>query len=167
MAAVATPSSPGLARLAAVAASLRTETGLARLGLGLVALHVVDDSWLQPNPGTSAGDHLLAGLVPLALLVAAIVFYPRLRAGARALLALSGGFFGVLVGTEAVYYTRAVGPSGDDFTGLLSIAGRPPAARPRRRRRSGGRAAATTRAGGATRAGCCSPAARSSSRTSC
>ena len=51
MAAVATPSTPGLARLAAAAASLRTEAGLARVGLGLVALHVVDDTWLQPNPG--------------------------------------------------------------------------------------------------------------------
>ena len=33
----------------------------------------------------------------------------------------SRGFFGVLVGTEAVHYTREVGPSGDDYTGLLSI----------------------------------------------
>ena len=27
----------------------------------------------------------------------------------------------LVIGTEAVYYTRAVGPSGDDYTGLLSI----------------------------------------------
>ena len=44
-----------------------------------------------------------------------------LRAGARGTIALLAGFFGVLAGTEAVYYTRAVGPSGDDYTGLLSI----------------------------------------------
>src|SRR5262245_20477783 len=104
------------------AASLRTEAGLARLGLGLVALHVVDDSWLQPNQGTSAGDHLFSGLVPLALLGTAIALYPRLRAGTRALIALTAGFFGVLFGTEGAYYTSQVGPSGDDFTGLLSIA---------------------------------------------
>jgi len=122
MAAVATPSSPGRARLAAAAASLRTESGLARLGLGLVALHVVDDSWLQPNPGTDAGDHLFGGLVPLVLLGTAIALYPRLRAGTRALIALTAGFFGVLFGTEGAYYTSQVGPSGDDFTGLLSIA---------------------------------------------
>jgi hypothetical protein len=104
-----------------VAAALRTEAGLARLALAVVCLHVIDDNFLQPNPGTSAADHLVSGLVPLGLLVCVGVFYPRLRAGARASIALLAGFFGVVVGTEAVYYTRAVGPSGDDFTGLLSI----------------------------------------------
>jgi uncharacterized protein len=104
-----------------VAAALRSEAGLARVALGVVALHVVDDNFLQPNPGTSAADHLVSGLVPLALLIGAGLLYPRLRAGARAAIALLTGFFGVLVGTEAVYYTRAVGPSGDDYTGLLSI----------------------------------------------
>ena len=39
---------------------------------GLVALHVADDSFLQPQPGTSAGDHLVSGLVPLAGLGAAV-----------------------------------------------------------------------------------------------
>ena len=67
-----------------------------------------------------------------ALLVAAIVFYPRLRAGARATIALLAGFFGVLVGIEAVHYTRAVGPSGDDYTGLLVDSGRTRADRARR-----------------------------------
>src|SRR4051812_1981299 len=104
MAALATHTSPVLARLTCAAASLRTEAGLARLGLGLVALHVADDSWLQPNPGTSAGDHLFGGLVPVVLLGAAIALYPRLRAGARALIALAAGFFGVLFGTEGAYY---------------------------------------------------------------
>jgi MYXO-CTERM domain-containing protein len=59
--------------------------------------------------------------VPLAFLGLAAVFYPGLRAGARATIALLGGFFGVLAGTEAAHYTREVGPSGDDYTGLLSI----------------------------------------------
>jgi dienelactone hydrolase len=104
-----------------IAAALRTEVGLARLALAVVSLHVVDDNFLQPNPGTSAGDHLVSGLVPLGLLVVAGIAYPRLRAGARATIALLGGFFGILGGTEAVHYTRAVGASGDDYTGLLSI----------------------------------------------
>ena len=104
-----------------VAAAVRTEVGLARLGFGVIGLHVVDDNFLQPEPGVSASDHLVSGLVPLALLVGAGFFYPRLRAGARATIALVAGFFGVLAGTEAVHYTRAVGPSGDDYTGLLSI----------------------------------------------
>ena len=62
----------------------------------VVSLHVVDDNFLQPNPGTSAGDHLVSGLVPLGLLVLAGIVYPRLRAGARATIALLAGFFGIL-----------------------------------------------------------------------
>jgi dienelactone hydrolase len=104
-----------------VAAALRTETGLARLALGVVSLHIVDDNFLQPNPGTSAAGHLVSGLVPLTLLVASAVFYPRLRAGARASIALLAGYFGLLAGTEAVHYTKEIGASGDDYTGLLSI----------------------------------------------
>ena len=99
----------------------RSEIDVALVGIGAVALHVVDDSFLQPNPGTSAADHLIGGLVPLVLLVVAGVRYGRLRAGARAVTALLVGFFGVLAGTEAVHYTIEAGPSGDDYTGLLSI----------------------------------------------
>jgi hypothetical protein len=37
--------------------------------------------------------------------------------------ALLAGFFGVLSGTEAVYYSLNGGPAGDDFTGYLSLVG--------------------------------------------
>jgi uncharacterized protein len=47
--------------------------------------------------------------------------YRRARPGLRGSIALLLGFFGVLAGTEAFHYTRAVGPSGDDYTRLLSI----------------------------------------------
>jgi MYXO-CTERM domain-containing protein len=104
-----------------IGAALRSEVGLARLAFALVALHVADDNLLQPNAGTSAADHLFAGFVPLALLALAAWFYPRLRAGARASVALVVGFMAILGATEAVYYTRAAGPSGDDYSGLLSI----------------------------------------------
>jgi uncharacterized protein len=106
---------------ARIATTLRSEVALARLALGSVALHVIDDSFLQPNPGTSPGDHLLGGLVPLALLVTAGVLYGRFRAGARAATALLAGYFGVLAGTEAAHYAKASDLSGDDYTGLLSI----------------------------------------------
>ena len=104
-----------------IAGALRSEVGLARLAIGVVALHVVDDNFLQPNQGTSAGDHLAGGLVPLVVLVTAAALYDRMRAGARATTALLVGFFGILAGTEAVHYTMGGGPSGDDYTGLLSI----------------------------------------------
>ena len=91
------------------------------IGVGVIAVHVVDDSFLQPQPGTSAGDHVVSGLVPLGSLALAAAAYGRVRGGGRAALALVVGFFGIASGIEAVYYTTQVGPSGDDFTGLLSM----------------------------------------------
>ena len=34
---------------------------------GLIALHVVDDNFVQPRAGTSAADHLVSGFGTLAL----------------------------------------------------------------------------------------------------
>jgi len=110
------------AALSRVSAFLRTESGLARLALGIAALHVVDDNFLQPQPGTSAADHLPGGLVQTAFFVLAAWAYPRLRPGARATLAIWVGLFMTVMGLgEAGYYTRENGPSGDDYTGLLVI----------------------------------------------
>jgi uncharacterized protein len=97
------------------------ESSLFRIGIGLMALHVVDDSFVQPEAGTSATDHLGSGLVPLALFALAAVGYPRLRAGARAVVALALGAFGVGMGAEGWHYAREVGASGDDYTSLLAI----------------------------------------------
>ena len=89
----------------------------------VVALHVADDNFLQPNPGVSARDHLVSGLVPILALLAAAAAYPRVRAGSRALIALSVGLTGLVVGAiEAGYYTFSVGPSGDDWTGWAAAA---------------------------------------------
>ncbi|CAN5326972.1 hypothetical protein BH18ACT12_BH18ACT12_03140 [soil metagenome] len=98
-----------------------TETALARIGLAVVALHVADDSFFQPQPGTSATDHLAGGLFPIAVLVGVALVYPRLRGGLRALLAVTLGIFGVVTGIEAAYYVGEVGASGDDYTGFLAI----------------------------------------------
>ncbi len=89
-----------------------------------VMLHIADDNFFQPNDGMTASDHLVSGLVPLGVLAAGTALYPRVRAGARAVIALLIGLIGIMVGfIEAGYYTVAVGPSGDDFTGLLAGAG--------------------------------------------
>jgi uncharacterized protein len=109
-------------RAARLAAALRTEAGLARLALGIATLHVVDDNFLQPQPGTSAADHLAGGLVQVGLFVLFAWAYPRLRPGLRGTLAVFVGLFIVVMGVgEAGYYTRENGPSGDDYTGLLAI----------------------------------------------
>jgi len=105
-----------------LAAALLTETGLARIALGIGALHVVDDNFLQPQPGTSAGDHLVGGLIQTAFFVSFAWAYPRHRPGLRGTLAIFVGLFMVVMGAgEAGYYTRENGPSGDDYTGLLAI----------------------------------------------
>ena len=123
MGAVAHPATESRRAVAArAAAALRTEAGLARLGLGIVALHIVDDNFLQPQPGTSPGDHLVSGLVPAGFFVLFAVAYPRLRAGLRGSLAIALGLLGIVIGvSEAGYYTREAGASGDDYTGLLAI----------------------------------------------
>jgi uncharacterized protein len=107
---------------ARAAAAPPPETGMARIALGIGALHVVDDNFLQPQPGTSAGDHLVGGLIQTAFFVSFAWAYPRLRPGLRGTLAIFVGLFMVVMGAgEAGYYTRENGPSGDDYTGLLAI----------------------------------------------
>jgi dienelactone hydrolase len=97
------------------------ETVVYWVGLALIALHVFDDNYLQPQPGMSPGDHVVSGLVPLAVMGTAAWAYPRLRGGWRGALALASGVLGAFVASEGLYYAREVGPSGDDFTGLLSL----------------------------------------------
>jgi hypothetical protein len=104
-----------------LAQSLSRSYAVFLAGVGAIGLHVADDSFLQPQPGTSAGDHLVSGLLPLAVLVLAVVAHPRLRPGVHAAIALPLGVLGVAVGLEAVHYMREVGLSGDDYTGLLAI----------------------------------------------
>jgi uncharacterized protein len=99
----------------------RRETTLAAVSLAVISLHVLDDSFFQPQPGTSAGDHLISGLVPFAVLALVAAFYSRLRPGLRASVVAILGLFGVVSGIEAVYYLDAGRLSGDDYTGLAAI----------------------------------------------
>jgi uncharacterized protein len=121
MSTVAHPSAESRSAAAQAVAAVRTEAGLARLALGVAALHVVDDNFLQPEAGTSARDHLWGGLVQVGLFVLFAWAYPRLRAGVRATLAILGGIFTITMGFEAVNYLRESSLSGDDYTGLLTI----------------------------------------------
>ena len=93
--------------------------------VGAIALHVVDDNFLQPQPGTSATDHLISGLIPLAILALAAWAYPRVRPGAGAAIALSLVLPAILSGVEAIYFGGKTGLSGDDYTGLLAMAAAP------------------------------------------
>jgi uncharacterized protein len=97
-------------------------TRLATCCVAVIALHVVDDNFVQPQPGAAAGDHLVSGLVPLVLLALAATAYRREHGARCAAVALVAGIFGVVAGVEAAYYTINGGPSGDDYTGLAALA---------------------------------------------
>jgi hypothetical protein len=97
-----------------------SRTDSLRIATGLIALHVADDSFVQPESGTGPVDHLASGLIPLMLLVIALVRFPRMGAGRQAIAAFAIGLLGVVGATEGVYYAMQVGPSGDDFTGLVA-----------------------------------------------
>jgi hypothetical protein len=103
------------------AAAGRRERLVFRAAACLLALHVLDSAFVGLEPGARASDHLWAGLVPLLLAVLAAVYYPRLRAGSRALLALLFGAVGIVAGGVALADSVAHGPRGDDVTGLASV----------------------------------------------
>ena len=52
-----------------------------RLAMAAAALSVLDDAFWHREPGTALGDHLVSGLVPVALAVLLALAYPRLRPG--------------------------------------------------------------------------------------
>ena len=94
-------------------------TGVFLAAIAVLALHVLDDTVLQPPAGT--GPAWVSALVPLAVLGLAAWAYPRLAGGWRGALTLPLGVLGLATGLEAVHYTRTTGPSGDDFTGWLAL----------------------------------------------
>jgi uncharacterized protein len=98
-----------------------TERGVVWAALGVLGLHIADDNYLQPEPGTSPGDHLASGLIPLAIIALAAFAYPRLRAGARAALAMTFGAIGVATGVPGAYYLSKGAAEGDHWTGLLAL----------------------------------------------
>jgi hypothetical protein len=89
--------------------------------IALIVLHILDDEFVQRQPGTSIGDHLLAGLVPITVALAAAFAYPRLRAGLRAGIALAFGILSVVAGMIALGDARAGAVSGSDWSGLLLL----------------------------------------------
>jgi uncharacterized protein len=100
----------------------RTERGVVTIALGAIGLHIADDNFLQPEPGTSPLDHLASGLIPIGLIAAAAALYPRRRAGMRAALAMTFGALGIAFGVPSAYWLYKGEASGDHYTtGPLAI----------------------------------------------
>ena len=92
-----------------------------RLAMAAASLWVLDDASWHREPGTSVGDHLASGLVPVALAALLAFAYPRLPRWARASAALTSGALmivaGVVDGVRHVVIDRL---GGDDVTAILA-----------------------------------------------
>ena len=99
----------------------RRENRLFLIAIGLVAVPIVDDNFLHPASGTSAGDHLASGLVPLGVLAGLAIIYPRLRAGLRAAVSMTLGAIVFVVGVPGVYYLRDGTAAFDHYTALVAF----------------------------------------------
>ena len=100
---------------------MRDRVRLFQLGAAVIAIAVADDAFVHPEPGTSAGDHLASGLIPIAIAVLAALAYPRLRAGLRACLALVFGALALDAGiVDGIRHIVINTMSGDDLTAILA-----------------------------------------------
>jgi len=96
------------------------ERRLFAISAALLALHLIDDGFVHPEPGTGAGDHLASTGIPLLAVALAVVAHRRARPSIRAALALALGL--VTLGIAATVHAAqlAMGPfGGDHWTGLL------------------------------------------------
>jgi uncharacterized protein len=102
-----------------------TETNVARLVYGVIAVAVADDAFWHVEPGVARSTHLVSGLLPVALGVLAGVLYPRMRPGARGSLALAAGALAITAGVaDGVRHIVVDGVAGDDVTATAgAIAG--------------------------------------------
>lgn len=108
-------------RRPAIAGGVHRVPVLTLVVAGLVAAHAIDDNFLQPEPGTTAGDHLLSGLVPLAALLVTVAVAVWGRPGARAVAAGIVGISAITAGQEGWQALWRDGPSRDDYTGILAL----------------------------------------------
>lgn len=99
----------------------RAEILLFRFAMLAAALWVLDDAFWHREPGTAVSDHLASGLVPVALAALLALAYPRLRAGTRALAALTAGPLMILAGVvDGARHVAVDRLGGDDFTAILA-----------------------------------------------
>lgn len=87
----------------------------------LVAVYLLDDAMLHPEPGTTAADHVLSGALPVSALLWAAARHPVWRASTRAAVSTAVGLLALGVGLAVpVAHARSAGPSGDDYTGMAA-----------------------------------------------
>jgi uncharacterized protein len=89
----------------------------------LTALHVLDDATLHREPGTTVSDYLTGAGTLLAVLAVSAAVFPRLRAGAQAVLALLLGGLAVTLGAlHLVEAANGTGNAWDIVSGAVTLA---------------------------------------------
>ncbi len=85
-------------------------------------LHALDDAFFGRQPGVPLDQHALAAAISLLVAVAAIVGFPRLRPGLRALLAFFFGVLAVVNGAQHTLHTATNELARSDVTGIAALA---------------------------------------------
>ncbi|MDQ3849429.1 MAG: alpha/beta hydrolase [Actinomycetota bacterium] len=83
-------------------------------------LHALDDAFVNRQPGVGADQHLVAGLVALAIAALAILAFARVRPGLRSLLALLFGVMALANGVQHVIHIATDTPARSDVTGAAA-----------------------------------------------
>ncbi len=87
----------------------------------VIALHLALAAFVFVRPGVARTDHLLAAVVPVAILLLAVDLWPRMVAGLRAALSLGFGILALVTGGVAVFAARAEGVAATHITGALLV----------------------------------------------
>ncbi len=87
--------------------------------VAVIALHVLVDAFVFLEAGVSRADHLVPGLVPVAILALAALLFPRVRPGLGAVVALVLGALAFVGFSVTLSGARADGVGGSDWTGFL------------------------------------------------
>jgi hypothetical protein len=105
----------------AFALLMRSEGIAFRAALAVVALAVIDDAYVDPELGVTARDHIVGGLVPLALIALLIGSANRMPNLLRGWLAIFAGALAIVGGaTDGVRHIIVDELSGDDVTAVLA-----------------------------------------------
>jgi fermentation-respiration switch protein FrsA (DUF1100 family) len=100
----------------------RWETTIFRGATAVAVVHALDDAFFDRQPGVGVGQHAAAAVISVGAGVGAIVAFPRLRPGLRAVVALVLGVLALVNGGLHVAHVGDGGPAGSDVTGVLAAA---------------------------------------------
>ena len=109
-------------RRLAAAGTRGWETAVFRGATAVALLHALDDAFLNRQPGVDWDQHALAAAISLAVGVAAMIGFPRLRPGLRAGVSLVFGVLATVNGGFHVAHVTVDGPAASDYTGVLAVA---------------------------------------------